>query len=88
MVQRYILNDSEVLIAGYLVVVVVVVVEVVLVAVMKSAMNGVAVHRWNIPSMDSRPIGSNIAAMRCMVGYPGGTYHLWKSLLSMDGGDP
>ena len=48
-------------------------------------MNGVAVHGWNIPSMDSRPIGGNIAAMRCMVGYPGGTYHPWKSLPSMDG---
>ena len=30
-------------------------------------MNRVAVHGWNIPSMDGRPIGGKIAAMRCMV---------------------
>ena len=63
----------------------VVVVVLVLVVVMKSAMNGVAVHGWNMLSMDGRPIGGKIAAMRCMVGYLGGTYHPWESLPSMDG---
>ena len=48
-------------------------------------MSGVAVHMWNMPSMDDRHIGGRKPAMRCVVGYYGGAYHPLESLPAMDG---
>ena len=51
-------------------------------------MNGVAVHGWNMPSMDGRPIDGKIAAVRCMVETMENPTIHGKPLLSMDGSDP
>lgn len=40
-------------------------------------MNGVAVHGWNMPSMDGRPVGGRKPAMRCMAGYHGNPSLPW-----------